>query len=76
MRLGINTMKFSGNLTDLKKYLEKETSKSFKPQAKSQKTIGELIKETKGLAEELSRKDKEDQEFMMSHQGDDMSFSG
>lgn len=24
MRLGINTMKFSGNLTDLKKFLEKK----------------------------------------------------
>ena len=78
MRLGINTMKFQGNLTYLKKYLEKETSKSFKPQAKSQKTIGELIKETNGLAEELSKKDKEDEKAMREYmfQGDNQSFSG
>ena len=78
MRLGINTMKFSGNLTELKKFLEKETTKSFKPQVKSQKTIGELIKETKGLAEELSKKDKEDEKAMREYmfQGDNQSFSG
>lgn len=69
-------MKFSGSLTDLKKFLEKETTKSFKPQDKRQKTIGELIRETSGMAEELSKKDKEDYEFMVRHQGDNQSFSG
>ncbi len=57
MRLGINTMKFTGNLTDLKKFLEKKVEEE----------------EMKKILEE---KDKEDQEFMMRHQGDNMTFSG
>ena len=57
MRLGINTMKFSGNLTDLKEFLEKKVEEE----------------EMKKIMEE---KDKEDQEFMMRHQGDNMTFSG
>lgn len=49
MRLGINTMKFSGNLTDLKKFLEKKVEEE----------------ELKKLLEEKDKKDLEYQMTMM-----------
>lgn len=61
MRLGVQTMKFSGNLTDLKKYLEKQIE---------DKEMEKIDKEL------LEQKEKEEQEFMMMHQNDNQSFSG
>ena len=61
MRLGVHTMKFSGNLTDLKKYLEKQIE---------DREIEKIDREL------LEQKDKEDEEFMKLHQGDNQSFSG
>lgn len=61
MRLVYEGMKFSGNLTDLKKYLEEQIEER------------EMEKIDKEL---LEQKEKEDREFMMMHQGDNQSFSG
>ena len=49
MRLGINTVKFTGNLTDLKKFLEKKVEEE----------------ELKKLLEEKDKKDLEYQMTMM-----------